>query len=501
VFAIVALGATAQIAGAVDEFATPRPTPKGQVQIKTQAQLGKHVTDVSVLRAPNVVTQSIDSARRTLGDKHLRVGRVTTQPTTERPAGTVISQDPKAGTPVQPGVVVNLVVAVPPPSKNPGTGTTDGSVQDGGRVRPQLPLPSHAIVPKLIGRPADNAPDILAGPGLKLGERRRQESDAPAGTVVAQFPAPGTRVRPGTSVDVTIADECLATVPDLTGEKVERAAPALRHYRLGLGQQRERESSAPAGTVIRQVPGPRTRVACGTLVNVLIATAPVLVPPPAPTPGPPVLPLPEGIVILPRPEPSVVFPPPAPPVAPAPPLPPLEPPVVTAPTAPSAPIVTPPPAVATAPPAPAPVHKPAARPKPLPKPKPVPEARLAPIPPEPPAAPVAPAPPLVARPPAAPPVRETPKRQWPSPIALGLGTVALLAAAGTVYYRVRIAQPVATPSITYAAHWDLGTQQIDAVAPLSLGVGLRLQSGVAAATTTLETHELVAKGHETGGTR
>ena len=83
--------------------------------------------------------------------------------------------------------------------------------------------------------------------------------------------------------------------------------------------------------------------------------------------------------------------------------------------------------------------------------------------------------------------------------------MAVLGAAGTVYYRVRTAkgtQPVAPqPNITYAAHWDLGTQQIEAVAPLSLGVGLRLRSGVAAGTTRLETDHLVARSHETGGAR
>jgi hypothetical protein len=157
--------------------------------------------------------------------------------------------------------------------------------------------------------------------------------------------------------------------------------------------------------------------------------------------------------------------------------------------------------VATAPPAAAPVRKPTPTP-------PAPIAPPAPIPPAP-AAPVPPAPPIVAQPPApqpvTPPVRETPKRSWPSPILLGLGSVALLGGAGTVYYRARTAngmRPVTPPpTITYAAHWDLGTQQIEAVAPLSLGVGLRLESGVGAVTTTLETHDLVATNHETEGTR
>jgi hypothetical protein len=82
--------------------------------------------------------------------------------------------------------------------------------------------------------------------------------------------------------------------------------------------------------------------------------------------------------------------------------------------------------------------------------------------------------------------------------------VALLSAGGTAYYRVRMtngAQPVPIdPAVTFAAHWDSGTQQIDATAPAS-STGLRLVSGVETASKTLETDHLVGAAHDTGGTR
>jgi len=89
------------------------------------------------------------------------------------------------------------------------------------------------------------------------------------------------------------------------------------------------------------------------------------------------------------------------------------------------------------------------------------------------------------------------------PAALGLDSIALLAAAGTLYYRMRTmtrTQPVATPlNITYAAHWDMGTPQIGADAPLSNGAPLCLVPGVKAVTTTLQTDDLVGAGHAAGG--
>ena len=88
------------------------------------------------------------------------------------------------------------------------------------------------------------------------------------------------------------------------------------------------------------------------------------------------------------------------------------------------------------------------------------------------------------------------------PIAMGLGSIALLGAVGTMYYRARTTSgtPVTTlPSITYAAHWDMGTPQIGADAALSNGAPLCLVPGVKAVTTTLETDDLVGAGDATGG--
>jgi len=113
VFAVAALGVTAPMVWALDEFAMLRPTPKSQAAIKTQAPLGNRVTEVSGLRTPDVVGQPVTTAHMTLEKSRLRVGRETTQPTSGSPAGTVLGQDPKPGAPVQPGAAVNLVIAGP----------------------------------------------------------------------------------------------------------------------------------------------------------------------------------------------------------------------------------------------------------------------------------------------------------------------------------------------------------------------------------------------------
>ena len=88
-------------------------------------------------------------------------------------------------------------------------------------------------------------------------------------------------------------------------------------------------------------------------------------------------------------------------------------------------------------------------------------------------------------------------------ITLILG-ISLLGAAGFVYSRVRTTnptQPVATPpTVTYAAHRDMGIQAIEADAPLSSRASLCLVPGAKRVTATLATEELVA-AHETKGVR
>src|SRR4030095_2181359 len=164
---LIALGVTAPVAYAVDEFATPRPSVKTQPVVKAQSVVktqpdvktqpvvetrpivGTHVPEVQVLRAPNVVGQPVGSARVILDRAHLRVGRETPQLTPEHPAGVVLGQDPKPGTVMQPGASVSLWVATPP--RTPGT-------SDGPDGPPQQ---TQVIVPNLIGRSAESAAGVL----------------------------------------------------------------------------------------------------------------------------------------------------------------------------------------------------------------------------------------------------------------------------------------------------------------------------------------------------
>jgi beta-lactam-binding protein with PASTA domain/tRNA A-37 threonylcarbamoyl transferase component Bud32 len=137
-----------------------------------------------LVQVPNVVGQNVSQAQNTLSSKglspHIRTNHNSTQP-----QGTVIRQDPLAGTSVKPGSSVTLVVS-------------------GGGVK----------VPNEIGQSLQVARGILRGDGLST-----TVSYVPAtggttpGTVVGMDPAPGSVVAKGTSITLQVAKQQPTTPP------------------------------------------------------------------------------------------------------------------------------------------------------------------------------------------------------------------------------------------------------------------------------------------------
>jgi len=97
------------------------------------------------------------------------------------PKGTVMAQRPEAGTPVESGEVIRLIVSLGP-------------------------LPDRFIVPYLMEKPLHEARTLLRDSGLKLGKIVRKETDLyPAGTVIAQSVRSGEQVQKDSEVDVVVA--------------------------------------------------------------------------------------------------------------------------------------------------------------------------------------------------------------------------------------------------------------------------------------------------------
>ena len=129
------------------------------------------------VQVPDVTNQSQSSAEAELQDAGLVIGSVSTEENDQLEPGTVISQDPSAGTEVDEGSAVNLVVAIEA---------------------------AAVTVPNVVGTDAGTAGSRLSAAGLTFVSEGAP-SEQPEGTVLSQTPSAGSSVPSGSSVALTVS--------------------------------------------------------------------------------------------------------------------------------------------------------------------------------------------------------------------------------------------------------------------------------------------------------
>ncbi|MGZ4353666.1 MAG: PASTA domain-containing protein [Gaiellaceae bacterium] len=275
------LGA-AHLSPKVKTKATPKPT--GIVVSQTppsgkQAKKGGTVTIVVDAGAPAVAVPdltglNVAAAGKRLADAKLKAQ--TTQVTAAKPAGTVVSQAPAAGTKLKQGSVVTLSVAHGSPAA--GTTTTAATTTaaapttTAAQTTTSAPPahPSTATVPDVTNGALADAADALAqaGPFPNVAYVPGTE---PLGTVLEQAKQAGTTTPWGGYVRVNVSKgpqpPANATVPDLSGRpradamqalssagfevKVlwKQAAPGAKND-VVLDEQPSRGTQAPRGALV-----------------------------------------------------------------------------------------------------------------------------------------------------------------------------------------------------------------------------------------------------------
>jgi serine/threonine-protein kinase len=176
-------------------------------------------------------------------------------PTLERegpePQGTVADHQPAAGAEVDAGTAVSLWIAVSAP-------------------------PALVEVPDLGGRTGSEAERIISQRNLALGRATTAESANPSGTVVRQEPSAGTRVMPGTFVNIVLAAVVTVPtvrVPSVAGLSVADAHDVLRGAGLQPGLVNRARAWATAGTVTSQRPEAGSSAPAGATVDLVVASS------------------------------------------------------------------------------------------------------------------------------------------------------------------------------------------------------------------------------------
>jgi len=174
------------------------------------------------------------------------------------PEGTVLQQDPPAGSSQKRGIDVRLAVSA------------------GQRSAP---------VPQVTGLSEQQARVSIANAGFELGTVRREASDQPRGSIVGSTPPSGEVLQLPAMVNIVISDgPAIVVAPDLVGRTLPDARSMLEQIGLRVGGVgRDTSSFQAENTILSQSPPAGQAVSAGGRINVTVSrfppVAPLYVPP------------------------------------------------------------------------------------------------------------------------------------------------------------------------------------------------------------------------------
>jgi serine/threonine-protein kinase len=163
--------------------------PAGGAPLQTKEIRVVVASAPEMVPVPSVIGKSANEATETLVAAGFEVPAPTKEASSEAP-GTVLRQEPNAGSKTQKGALVRLVVVGESVAADTG-----GAAEPVGMIE----------VPKLTGMSLDRARKALEDVGLSVGTVREREDPERSGRrVLSQKPSAGTEVAPGSVVDLVI---------------------------------------------------------------------------------------------------------------------------------------------------------------------------------------------------------------------------------------------------------------------------------------------------------
>jgi serine/threonine-protein kinase len=279
-------------------------TPAAGTALAQGATMRLVLSDGSLVRVPRVAGLALADARQRLAGSELKI--VTNNATADAPAGTVLNQRPADGEIAARGSSVRVTVSSGPAAAASLTvpnvvglpferaqsqlarfrieRSERGAREPAGTVLEQVPAAGStapagsaiAIIVSSGGRPeAIEVPDVVAQPidaaTTALSEFRVERetvpSVEPAGRVLAQEPAAGASVAPGSTVHIRVADGALVPTPNLTQLRLAQARATAQASGLTLDAGADADDTA---LVLEQQPAAGTPVARGAALRVTL---------------------------------------------------------------------------------------------------------------------------------------------------------------------------------------------------------------------------------------
>jgi len=242
------------------ESSRPAGVVLGHVPRASNVRLAKGQVVTLVISAgrvtvPSVTGLSVSSATAKLRQVGLRV-EVSERASTSAAAGTVLGQNPRAGTHSSRGDTTRLEVAKRPAAE------------------PSAPS-NKVTMPTVVGLTLAEARTRLRERDLTASIELVASGTREAGTVLAQTPVTGAQLRRGMTVTIRVAGPpAKIEVPDVTGadESSARQQLAAAGFRVAAVDEAVADASQD-GLVIDESPAPGTRAAKGSTVTISVGRA------------------------------------------------------------------------------------------------------------------------------------------------------------------------------------------------------------------------------------
>ncbi len=215
--------------------------------VKGNSLVSSTPTTLASVSVPSVVGTSLNQANSSLSSDSLK-SKITYQQSSSAASGTVLSQNPTAGTSVNVHSTVTLTVS-------------SGAALVG--------------LPNVVNQTLGNAESQLVPLGFSINTDY-VNSSSPNGTVIKMSPLGGGKLPEGSTVTLTVSNgPATISVPDVTGQPIAQAGNVLGSAGLTIGNTSNQSSDTVAsGDVISTNPAPGTQVAPNSSVDIVISTGP-----------------------------------------------------------------------------------------------------------------------------------------------------------------------------------------------------------------------------------
>ncbi|MGV8118285.1 MAG: Stk1 family PASTA domain-containing Ser/Thr kinase [Candidatus Xenobiia bacterium LiM19] len=201
------------------------------------------------IETPDLVGKSYSEGQAVLQEKGLSLVIEREMFSNDKPEGTILDQNPKAGEKIRPGEKVKVIISK-------GNKTLE--------------------VPDVKGKTIDNARKTLTYCGFTNIKIEQVFNDArPVGIVLSQEPAPENMVSPSSMIFLRVSKGPeKQRIPDLTGKSEAEAQKLLSRMGLRLiVDATEPSAQIPAGNIIRQKPAAGTEVIKDSVIKVVVSKA------------------------------------------------------------------------------------------------------------------------------------------------------------------------------------------------------------------------------------